>query len=849
MLEKATVQYETSRRNVWLKWMVYHYQNWQIAQKKTEQLRKQQISAGEMLSRYETAEQSVKIAMDMASQLRADAKAQYEDNDLTGSIRSLKEQVEKLNEQFNSCEEKQREVQVLQEQINSLLMNPLLGIIPSDEAVAKGLTDSNIGAEDKYRELQDIQAKVNVQKNAFSRKKWEFEEELQKMEEKLAVIERDIQGLENHQRAYPEYVEFARRILQCELSVQGIDTPVRTLAELVEDITLPQWRDALESYLGNRRFHLLVDPQFTGTVMEIFHRHHIRHAQLVMTDKLPEYTPDRGSAAEILNIPNPSARRYVNYLLGRIHLCENLEELHSYPLGGLMTDGTLAKSYSMRMLDMQGIHYYLGADSIALEIEVKKKEQQELKQKIGELSEQIDDYKVRLDKLSNLRLDGGLYEFAAVEVLPKLKIDIRESRRRIEEMEEDPNLMMLGEALERADRAYQLAASQYRKACSETERCRNELKELEKSIPTAKDREKESEDDFRSFALQHLELKREAVAEYEKQSVKRMDGIVITEKHITSHLESRLKDDLNRMENEQLRYCQLAGLDMEMRGSAFISYFRQKYTETSNIQAEEAHTKLEEMQKQLESAFMTECVSELIEAIHNAQREVDAINTELKTLPFGDDIYTFTMKPKADKEAFFRIMKKVDAQSFGADAFLAANVGNPELEHDIREFMGRILQDCDDTELTDYRNYMQYDMDITNKKDKRETSVLSEKQGSASNGEKQTPYFIILAASLMQCYPRSACCARLVFIDEAFSALSSERIERMVQYFEQNGFQVMYAAPPEKINTIGRYIHSTVSLVEVGRYTYAVEGLADEFAGLINQQMADENAQLAFATV
>jgi len=241
VLERATVQYETSRRNVWLKWMVYYYQNWQIAQKKSEKLRKQQISAGEMFSRYEAAEQSVKIAMDQASQVRGAAKTQYDDNDLTGSIRSLKEQVEKLNEQINSCEEKQKAVQTLQEQINSLLLNPLLGITPSDEAVAKGFTDSGIGAEDKYRELQDIQAKVNVQKNAFSRKEWEFEDELQKLEEKLAAIERDIQGLENHQRAYPEYVESARRILKRELSAQGIDTPVRTLAELVEDISLPQW--------------------------------------------------------------------------------------------------------------------------------------------------------------------------------------------------------------------------------------------------------------------------------------------------------------------------------------------------------------------------------------------------------------------------------------------------------------------------------------------------------------------------------------------------------------------------------------------------------------------------------
>ena len=102
------------------------------------------------------------------------------------------------------------------------------------------------------------------------------------------------------------------------------------------------------------------------------------------------------------------------------------------------------------------------------------------------------------------------------------------------------------------------------------------------------------------------------------------------------------------------------------------------------------------------------------------------------------------------------------------------------------------------------------------------------KQVSASNGEKQTPYFIILAASLLQCYPKNSCCARLAFIDEAFSALSRERIEQMVKYFEENDFQVFYAAPPEKISSIGAFIQSTVSLVCTGRYTNAVEGLVKE---------------------
>ena len=88
--------------------------------------------------------------------------------------------------------------------------------------------------------------------------------------------------------------------------------------------------------------------------------------------------------------------------------------------------------------------------------------------------------------------------------------------------------------------------------------------------------------------------------------------------------------------------------------------------------------------------------------------------------------------------------------------------------------MDIILSDDTETDFEDYRSYLSYDMEI--KITKSESFDLSQKQGSASNGEKQNPFFIFLAASLMQCYPRNVNCTRLAPIDEAFAALSGERI-------------------------------------------------------------------------
>jgi len=77
----------------------------------------------------------------------------------------------------------------------------------------------------------------------------------------------------------------------------------------------------------------------------------------------------------------------------------------------------------------------------------------------------------------------------------------------------------------------------------------------------------------------------------------------------------------------------------------------------------------------------------------------------------------------------------------------------------------------------------------------------------------------------LQLYPKDRSSARLAFIDEAFSALSRERIEQMVDYLETNDFQVIYAAPPDKIGSIGSHIDTTITLVSKGKQSFAVEGL------------------------
>ena len=313
--------------------------------------------------------------------------------------------------------------------------------------------------------------------------------------------------------------------------------------------------------------------------------------------------------------------------------------------------------------------------------------------------------------------------------------------------------------------------------------------------------------------------------EYAKEQEVRGGYKVITENKVQK-TRDKVESSIKSLENEQWEYCKIAEIDINKRGIGYIPFFREEYRNLANVKIEEAHARLEEQSRKLESAFMNDFVSEIMGKIRDAVEEINAINEELKQIPFGQDTYKFRMDEKPERMLFFRICKKLENYMDTPEVYMNSNREDEEMERDIQEFMNMILEEEDEEEYTDYRKYFTYDMEITSRQGKQKiTSDLSKKQGSASNGEKQTPYFIILAASLLQCYPKKSCCARLAFIDEAFSALSRERIEQMVKYLEENDFQVIYAAPPEKIGSIGQFIQSTVSLVVTGRYTNAVEGL------------------------
>ncbi|MBQ7780661.1 MAG: AAA family ATPase [Lachnospiraceae bacterium] len=818
-------EYETRKRNLDIREMLLRYQELLVKQKEREDIQFRLVALEQKKLELEKQRENVQGLFEEARKRLQIAESNDAYQGMQTSIQNLENQINLLEFSIKQEEEKVAKLLRLQKSLTAEISWTIKEWAEESKRYLLHIADEGYSVDKKRKELIFFIDSVEKLQNDLGTEKVHLEDELNALKQELVKLEQQLKTLESNQAIFPEEIVNAKQVIKDEFAKRGIATEVRTFAELVQSIKDVSWRRAIETFLGRKRFYIIVDGQYCHEAMKVLQEKKLHVANVVITDKLPDSEVIKGSAAEQLVIPNVYARRYANYLLNRIHLCETLEELHEYPKGGLMKDGMLAKSYSVACMNIKKTQICLGQDAI----EWQKKAVLEQKRVTQEMyNHKNDTFEKVCGKIGSLRsvdLELTNYQLEA----PDLFVENQEKKRKyednIKQIKGNPEFLAVLQEQQDAQNAFNEIDKRRSKIDSDIGECKKELEnELERKKTIAGEIHSK-QNMYDEIRMTHIELENAMLEEYSKLHAKRGEIRVITEKTV-QNLRTDLDACIKAMENVQLDYCRISEIDINKRGIGYIPFYREEYRNIANVKIEEAHSRLVEQAQKLESAFMNDFVAEINETIGEAKREIDAINRELKQIPFGQDTYKFKMDEKPERMLFFRICKKLENYMNSPEIYMNSSRDDEEMERDIQEFMNMILNEEDEAEYTDYRKYFTYDMEITSHQGGEEiTADLSKKQGSASNGEKQTPYFIILAASLLQCYPRRNCCARLAFIDEAFSALSRERIEQMVKYLEENDFQVIYAAPPEKISSIGQFIQSTVSLVTTGRYTNAVEGL------------------------
>lgn len=115
----------------------------------------------------------------------------------------------------------------------------------------------------------------------------------------------------------------------------------------------------------------------------------------------------------------------------------------------------------------------------------------------------------------------------------------------------------------------------------------------------------------------------------------------------------------------------------------------------------------------------------------------------------------------------------------------------------------------------DYRTYLDYDIKITNRVT-QEIAFLSSVSQDSSGGENQAPFYVAICSSLLQIYQKSENSIRLVLLDEAFSRMTSDRIQPMMKMFADMKLQVILISTVEKSSAIYPFCDITYSIIRKG---------------------------------
>lgn len=823
-IEETTKEYEKQLKTKTLRSMMFEYQfinknKIGIDNKKIE-LENLKIEKTKLIEKRAESSENLEKARKLLSD------AESKNANAKSSLKSLDDEKEICSKKIIEYENSLAQLKQLQIALKPLIfmLKDFISVEEMEKNILENLAESDFNAADKRQAFLSYGEKAKNQNELLIKDIGRKEDRLEELKEKLSKTEKRIKELESSIVSFPDEAEESKHIIKAEFEKRGIQSQVRFFAELVESFTDEKWRPAIETFLGRKRFFIIVDDEYCSAALNVLREKRLFTTNVVLSDKIPESEMTESSAASVLNIKNKSARKYANYLLNGIHLCKTEEELHEHPKGAIMMDGTLAKSYSASLMEIRKTKFCMGNDVVKIQLRQFRKDKDELLCYINAVKEDKSKTEQLKRLIGNINWDASDYDFDSLE---HLKIQTKRKNElvsQIEELKNSPDMLAAMKEIEFAQKNYDSAKLKNDTAIEDCTTNTNKIDSIQKEIENL-----ESDSAFRKATYSELsketpELEDEMLSEYERQTSLRKSPIVIGEKHM-KQLNADVENAKKNLENIQLEYNKLSDLPLDNRGVKFISFYREQYRNIANVKIDEAKDKLEEQSVKLRDVFLHDFVSELKENIDKAKEEIDKINSELKRIPFGRDIYQFKMIPKGDRQIFFTILNNLSTLQGNPDLFSSNSDNDEKLNSDVQDFLEKILSSEDENDYSDYRNYFNYDMLIKSCSGNEVTETdLSKKQGSASGGEKQTPYFIVLAASLMQFYPKSVCCARIAFIDEAFSALSKERIEQMVKFLEENNFQVFYAAPPEKIDSIGRYIDNTVALYTDGRYTKPIEG-------------------------
>ncbi len=253
--------------------------------------------------------------------------------------------------------------------------------------------------------LWDIEKfqKGNISEGELARLKNDLtsgKRELKEMREDLNRITEDLKVLRGGEKGYPKILEEARYELRNKLRERcGKFVNVHILADLL-DVKNEEWHNAVEGYLGWNKLALMVEPKYVKYAFEIYEEmDKKRFWRVSIVDTLrvskKEWELKPNALAEEVTAKEDYAQSFVNFLLGKVIKCENVQELRRFRVA-VTKDCLLYQNFQLRRMnpDNYTVHAYIGESSLRQRIKRLDEERKEKQNRLLPLEDEINQLKI-----------------------------------------------------------------------------------------------------------------------------------------------------------------------------------------------------------------------------------------------------------------------------------------------------------------------------------------------------------------------------------------------------------------------------------------------------------------------
>lgn len=744
------------------------------------------------------------------------------DLDVSKAIEASKQLIDTYEKQLTKLNDEKERLETFQQKMKEMIVQlSEMGVTIQNDNVLGRLTSKNLEVAEKQRFIDSLKEEVQECRDTLIEKNILLKKELEIVQNECIEQNNIIESCNKNRMDYSnvqEQVELIKEINR-ELLKHDINEEAHMAYEYVIELKDENWRNAIEAFLGVHRYAVIVSKYAFDVANAVLDKSRYRYVELVNTKRLMSKVKDceKDSVFHYLSVQNETAANYFKFWLGRIHAV-NIENVPDYD-NAMSMEGKLSRNMAVTYINTRKIRSYcLGSQAIELNRRAAEKRLHELEKKEKEiLLEQRsvqDKSKYLQDGISCFKEFNLNSHKEWTDVSVDLNNEKGHYKELLEAQKNNAEFMALNERVSVLGNQLEIKKKDLEENIKQKIILETIVSEKKKLVKDLKEKEIEKQAELNKERIVGNSSVEKAIEEYDQylSGDNQNGGLMV--RATKERVDRRVREiEGNIIGKEQAYNNRKQEVDKLPIGLEYEADYQRRRGKIWIDDLQGIQQKLKEQTITYERIFKREFVLNIYNTAKDAKDDISDINKELRKLQFSTK-YQFDVKMLNDNSDYAKILRyaeylqETNNMSDGQMTFTSLmSYENDEVEtreREIRDIINKIIDHNDIAEIkkfADYRNYMSYEIIINN--DEVKDGKLSKQVGYNSGAGTQIPYTLILSAALSMLYNVRVNSVRLIFIDEPFEKMSDHNIKLMLDFFKNQNFQVIFCAPPNKLESIG----------------------------------------------